>query len=511
MRTNGIRPGTERAAMTLKPEYKKRFIDLHRRLRTAPLTLPMGLGRPLALVSTDTHAEVERCLTGLERLPIFDRHIDLGDKLDRGPEPLAATHMLEVTNPPAHRLIGNHDAMWIGAGLGIPRLAIELVRWLMRYNEQNFLVNEMGINLNPLERYAETRFQDARGHYKAKLSTKMEAAATYLKIIAEAPYRFPEHRRTELNESERRVRDALFHHSAAMAFRGGERERFERLTGEDRLETEDELYFYRLMGGLREFTEEEQTVVDHFTRAFQESHAYFQLIECMVGRGDIYTTLRMSEGAPYDMLLTHAGIPITESGDLAVYNGFKGQEAFTALENDIRMAITAWRWFIETGDRALLEADADIIDRLGDLPWGAESPLYMRQMQTAARAVLNEASGLYEEPEGPFFTKWTSSTDPHFVHHVCREISSSFGLDSRRLVIVHGHKPEKKQGAFVVGAGGHDLNIDAGTAKSYGGHGAFLLVGTNGLYKFSLDNHNFSPVNLNIEFFGQGAQARALV
>ena len=496
---NAVRSGTAKA-MTMSQRWRQRFIDLHQGIRGSTLQLPEGLGHRLALVATDAHAEVERYLGGLENLPIFGRHIDLGDKLDRGPEPLAANHMLEVTNPPAHRLVGNHDAMWIGAGLGVKRLGIELVRWLMRYNEQDFLVNEMGISLTPLEDFAGKYFADARGHYKAKLSKTMEAAATYLEIIAEAPYRFPQHQNTTLNASELRVRKALFHKDAIADLEAGEKDMFDRLTAKAHVDEKDSDYFYRLMGGLKELNEEEQAVVDHFADAFRSSHAYFQLIECMVGRGDAYATLRMSQGAPYDMLFTHAGIPITEDGRLAEFNGKKGKEAFGALENDIRKAIIAWRWFIETGDSALLEADAEVIDRLGELPWGAESPLYMREMQTAARAVLEKESDLYKEPEGPFFSKWVSSTDSQFIHRVCREIGSSFGLDPRRLLIVHGHKPND-EGHFIVGAGGHDLNIDAGTSEIYGGNGAFLLVGTNALYQFSLNDHSFSRVELNLEHF----------
>ncbi|MBI5699997.1 fructose-bisphosphatase class III [Candidatus Saganbacteria bacterium] len=502
VRTNGVAPGTEKAAMTLPKKYRERFINLHRGVRTNTLPLPRSLGQPLALVATDAHGEVNRYLTGLERLPVFPLGIDLGDKLDRGPEPLAANHMLEVANPPVHRLVGNHDAMWVGAGLGIPRLAIELVRWLMRYNEQDFLVNEMGISLQPLQDFAEKCFADARGHYKAKISKPMEAAATYLRITAEAAYRFPEHRGTELDQSDLRVRRALFHNTALADLTAGEKDTFDRLTGKAKLEERDASYFYRLMGGLKEFTEEEQAVMDHIADAFRRSHAFFQLIECMVGRGDIYTTLRMSEGAPFDMLLTHAGVPITAEGHLAEFNGKKGKEAFAEIENDIRKAIIAWRWFIETGDSALLEADAEVIDRLGELAWGEDSPIYMRRMQTAARAVLEEETGLYKEPEGPFFSQWTKSEDPQFIHRVCREIGSSFGLDPRRLLIVHGHKPNE-QGKFVVRAGGHDLNIDAGTAESYGGNGAFLLVGTNALSQFALNDHSFSPVELNLEYFGQ--------
>lgn len=491
----------EARALTIHPQWAKRFVDLHKGVRINPLKLPRGLGRALVLVATDVHGEVERYLAGLERLPIFDHNIDMGDKLDRGPEPLAANQLLEITNPPAQRLVGNHDAMWIGAGLGVERLAVELVRWLMRYSEQDFLVKEMGISLKPLEEFAARHFANARGHFKAEISTSMEAAATYLKIISEAPYRFPEHIETTLNDSDLRIRKALFHNDAYTHLTVGEKDTFKRLTGNAKLTEKDTEFFYRLMGGMRELDAEEQAIVKHFTRSFQESHAYFQLIECMIGDAEIYTTLRMAEGAPYDMLFTHAGIPITKEGTLKAYNGLKGKEAFDAIENDYKLAMTAWRWFVETGDKTFLEADSQVIDRLGELPWGAESPLYLREMQTAARSVLEKASGLYAEPEGAFFTHWVGSEDKHFVHRVCREIGSSFGLDPRRLMIVHGHKPDKQHGLFKIGAGGHDLNIDAGTAKNYGGRGGFLLVGTNGLYQFNLHDHQFSPVEVNLEYF----------
>jgi fructose-1,6-bisphosphatase len=270
------------------------------------------------------------------------------------------------------------------------------------------------------------------------------------------------------------------------------------LTGKEPLEQRDREYFDLLMGGMRELTAEEKMVVRHFAGSFMSSHAYFQLIECMVGRGDIYTVMRMAEGAPYDLLFTHAGIPVNNDGSLADYNGQKGLAAFKAIENDIRVGMSAWRWFIETGDRELIELDAPVIDRLGELAWGAESPLYLREMQTAARTVLEEGSGMYDEPEGPFFKQFLKSTDQRFVDHVTTQIASSFGLNPRRMVIVHGHKPNKS-GHIAVEALGHALNIDAGTAASYGGHGAFLLIGTGGLQEFSLDSHQFSEVTPRLQ------------
>ena len=122
----------------------------------------------------------------------------------------------------------------------------------------------------------------------------------------------------------------------------------------------------------------------------------------------------------------------------------------------------------------------------------------MRVMQTAARAVLEEESGLYEEPKGPFFSTFLKSKDPHLIHEVCRRIGSSFGLDPRRLLIVHGHEPNK-EGRFTVKGMGHDLNIDAGAADAYGANGAFLLIGTNSLFQFTFKTHEFREIDLELE------------
>lgn len=491
--------------VTVPKDVHKRVVQLfnlkHRRTANPKaLPLPRDLGKPLVLVSTDAHGEVRRFLDAFEHLPMnqIPLHIDLGDKLDRGPEPEAMNFLLASLG--VHRLLGNHDAMWLAAGLGIKRIAIEQIRWLMRYGEEKFLENTLEIDLSPLEEYAGKYFADHRVNCKSKREVPMEAAATYLKIIAEAPYRFPEHLNTTLNGSDLRIRKALFHKSAYEQLEAGEKDTFDRLTGEAPLDERDADYFYHMMGGLSDLTGEEAAIINHFVDAFRKNWAYFQLVKNMVGRGDVYATLRMSQGAPAEMLFTHAGILIDEEGHLAEYNGRTGREMLRDIEDDIRGALFGWEHYLVTADRSFLDTMSAEIDTIGDLAWGANSPLYMRDMQTAARALLPKASGLYEEPERAYYTKFVGTEDPAFVDHVCNEIGRSFGLEPRRLLIVHGHKPNKK-GHFVASAFGrdgmgHDLNIDAGLADAYGAHGGFLLVGTQSLYRFAVDTHDFIKISL---------------
>ncbi|MFC1521792.1 fructose-bisphosphatase class III [Elusimicrobiota bacterium] len=491
--------------VTIPEDIHKRVIrlfkDKHKGVASKKvLPLPKDLGTPLALISSDAHGEVRRFLDAFELLPLhlIPRHIDLGDKLDRGPEPEAMNFLLAALG--VHRLLGNHDAMWLAAGLGIPRVAIEQIRWLARYGEEDFLESAMGIDLSPLEKYAGKRFGDHRINCKSKRSVPMEAAATYLKIIAEAPYRFPEHKETRLSGSDLRIRKALFHKDAYFDLKPAEQDIFKRLTADALLEEKDKEYFYRLMGGLREFNDEEAAVMDHFVRAFQNNHAYLQLVLNMVGRGDIYTNLRTNHGTPVDILFTHAGVLIDEQGNLASYNGKTGRTMFRDLADDIRGALFAWEHYIHTTDKSFFDAMAPAIDMIGDLAWGANSPLYMRSMQTAARAVLSRATGTYDEIERAYHTKFVGSEDPAFVDHVCNEVGRSFGVDPLRLLIVHGHKPILK-GHFDISAfdrtnRGHDLNIDAGMSDAYGAHGGFLLIGTENLYRFSADTHEFIKLNI---------------
>ena len=76
---------------------------------------------------------------------VFDKHINLGHTFDRG-EGADLLMKLYRTNfggldsdSPLHYIWGNHDILWLGAGIGNPILVAEALRISMRYNNVDFL------------------------------------------------------------------------------------------------------------------------------------------------------------------------------------------------------------------------------------------------------------------------------------------------------------------------------------------------------------------------------------
>jgi fructose-1,6-bisphosphatase len=258
------------------------------------------------------------------------------------------------------------------------------------------------------------------------------------------------------------------------------------------------------MGGLKTFTDEEASIVDALAEQFQSNYKFYQFVKWMIGEGDLHFTFRTRQGYPCDIISTHALIPIDKNGELKETYGLYGHDAFEAIKKKIRLGMESWRHKLELGDTSMLEMHKDTIAGLGDLPWGVNSPVYGRQMQTASRAVLKESSGLWAEPKEPFYTHFEKNKDPEMAGRARVNIAKSFKVDPENFVIVHGHEPTydaKKDdpnmsGIFKVLAGGTVINIDAGMAKKYGGKGGAIVFGTEGAAWLSYPALEFSRVPL---------------
>ncbi|OGB89697.1 hypothetical protein A2625_06185 [candidate division WOR-1 bacterium RIFCSPHIGHO2_01_FULL_53_15] len=483
--------------LNIGPEIRARASALTAHNRQGTVPLPAYIGRPGMVLISDSHGAVDTYLKLYEALPSTVRFgIDLGDKVDRGPSPIEMNYVLQTLR--VRRVLGNHDAMWVAAGLGVPAQSIELVRWLMRYNEVDFLTSALGVDLKPLTQFAGSRFSEGahRIDVKSKRFKSEEAAATYLKIIAEAGVRFPEHRSTELSPSDLRIREALFLKGSAEALAPSERDIFNRLTGDAPLSGDDQSYFYRLMGGLKVLQPEEQAVVNHFANEFRNNYAFYQFVKWMAGEGDLYLNFRIRQGYSSDILALHATVPLTADGELAEFDGRYGREALLHLKDRIQLGLEAWRQMLEHDDQGLLEMHQNDISVLGLLPWDRRSPIYARQMQTAARAVLNEKTGTWEEPKEPFFSVFEKGEDLQALANARRNIAASFGFrNPNNFVIVRGHEPSK-DGMFQVFAGGTVINIDGGMAEKYGGKGGALVMGSAGAAWLAYPSMNYTRVPL---------------
>jgi len=487
-----VRP---RSGVRVSDDLRRKVISLTAPNRAGSVPLPSNIGRPGMVLMSDSHGAISACLELYGALPSSVKYrIDLGDKVDRGPDPIGMNFLLQTLR--VRRLIGNHDAMWLAAGLGIPSQSIELVRWLMRYNEIDFLASELGVSLTPLWNYAEKYFPAGshRIDVKSKTSPNMEAAATYLKIIAEAKVRFPEHKDTLLNDSDMRVRNALFFRDGASRLTSGESDVFLRLTGGEKLSNDDAAYFYRLVGGQGSLNDEAQSVVDHFTKEFIGNIAFYNFVKWMVGDGDVYVRFRADQGYPCDIIATHATIPLDENFELSPFLGLKGRDMMKGIKIRIQLAMEAWRQLIEGGSDMMMDMHKETIHSLALLPWTAGSPIYGRQMQTAARAVLPEGSGLWREDKERFFTHFEKLGHWEETLKARQVIAASFGIaDPNNFIIVRGHEPSP-DGLFQVLAGGAVINIDGGLAPKYGGRGGAMVFGSAGAAWLQYPGLQYTPV-----------------
>ncbi|MBI5700238.1 fructose-bisphosphatase class III [Candidatus Saganbacteria bacterium] len=151
----------ETRRLSVGPDIQARARALTAQNRQGTVPLPGYIGRPGMVMISDSHGAVGTYLDLFEALPSSIKfRIDLGDKVDRGPSPVEMSYVLQTLG--VRRVLGNHDAMWVAAGMGIESQAIELVRWLMRYNEVDFLTTTLGVNMKPLTDYAEKNFPMAR-------------------------------------------------------------------------------------------------------------------------------------------------------------------------------------------------------------------------------------------------------------------------------------------------------------------------------------------------------------
>jgi fructose-1,6-bisphosphatase len=268
------------------------------------------------------------------------------------------------------------------------------------------------------------------------------------------------------------------------------------LTGDQPLDQADHDLFYKLMGGNKALSEEGKAVVDHFSRAFLNNDEFYRFVCWMSGDGDLYFTFRVNHGYPLDILATHATIPINENGDLVPFLGKTGRDSLVSQKYRIQLGLEAWRQLVEDGDPSMLELHRNWIDELALLPWDRSSPVYARQMQTAARAVLAESTGTWKEPKEPFYSHFEKGEDREMLERARRNIAASFGFSRPdRFVIVNGHEPTK-DGMFALKAGGTVIRIDAGMAQKYGGLGGALVFGTEGAAWLSYPKLEYTRVPL---------------
>ncbi|RCW43844.1 MULTISPECIES: fructose-1,6-bisphosphatase [unclassified Halanaerobium] len=367
----------------------------------------------------------------------------IGDIFDRGPEP----HMILEELKSHHNCDiqwGNHDILWMGAGLGQKALVATAVRISLRYGNLELLEEGYGINMRPLARLAMNVYGgDVYEDFHPKLidrelEKKEEAVISQMqKAAAVIQFKLEGNlikKRTEFDMNEALYLDKIDYQKGIITLDGKEY----KLT-DSYFPTIDPENPYEL-------NQEEKKVIDQLSNSFKNNDKLQEDIRFLFNNGSMYLKYNGN-------LLYHGCVPLTEAGEFASlkieggkYSGKKLMDFF----DDIVRRSYSYKY-----------EEKDYRDWLWYLWRGEFSPLFGKDKMTTFCRYFTDDSSLYREKENPYY-RLRENED------ICNMILDDFGLDPETGHIINGHTPVKeKQGESPIKGHGKLLVIDGGISAAY--------------------------------------------
>ena len=363
----------------------------------------------------------------IKRLAVGRLHI-IGDFFDRGSRPDAILNRL-MEHPAVDIQWGNHDVLWMGAGLGSSVCVATVIRNSLQYDNTDVLERGYGISLRSLSTYA------------SKIHPNL----------------------TPLEASERVITLIMFKLEGQLIRRNPDFQMNHRLlldkvdkTGETLTMPEGKVYHLHDAAHLvpqateenpapdpYELTAEEQEVIDDLTSYFTESASFQRHLDYLYRQGSLYTRHNGN-------LLFHSSVPLNKDGSLReIYfagQGYKGKAYFDYAEKRARMAY--------------LKRQQSCLDFMYFLWCGLLSPVAGREFHTFERAFVTEEE-TWKEPADPYFRLIDDE-------QICKQILTEFDLNPEEGHIINGHVPVRvRKGESPIKAGGKALVIDGGFNEAY--------------------------------------------
>ena len=359
-------------------------------------------------------------ISGVIRTLAVDHLHIVGDIFDRGPRPdivmdyLMRYHSVDIE-------WGNHDVLWMGAGLGNPACVTIAVSNCLKYGNTEVLENGYGISLRGLEHFAVNTYTDE----KMSVNEKMFKAISVIrvKIEDELMKSHPEYFMSDMTHLDK----IDFENSTWSGYKMKDCD----------FPTVDK-------NNPTELTDGEKEVINTLSRSFRESEKLNRHIRFLFSKGSLYLCYNNN-------LLFHGSIPLTKDGD------FK--------KVDMEGQVYRGKSYFDYCDRTLRKAYATKDEKLLDFFWymwcGIDSPFYGKDRMTFFESLfVEDKSAAYEKKQ--YYFEYQDRED------VIRRIFDEFSLDYESSHIINGHIPVKyKAGENPVKAGGKLIVIDGGMAKAY--------------------------------------------
>lgn len=445
LRTLAAGYSLRRAMAVFPPEYK----DLVAEMLFAPSN---ARGPEFDLAIVDELIRRGRALhlvhlTGrlIRNLAIYELIIG-GDCWDRGPRGDRVMDYL-YQQPNVSFIWGNHDALWIGAGLGHEALICTALRVSLRYRRLAQIDEGYSIPLTPLEHLASTVYaNDPATHFMPKnkgmrpveLVARMQKAAAIMQfklegqMIARNPHWEMDHRR---------LLHRIDHAKGTITIDGVEYPLRDR-----HFPTIDPANPYELSA-------DERLCLDRLKHSFLNSAKLLEHIRYMVGQGAMYLVRD-------DHLIFHGCVPCDEFGGFLAMpvdgRSVAGREMFDDIEKVVL--------------RAMEKRQPADLDFLWYLWSGPRSPLFGKDRIATLERDFVADKRPHAEKKDPYFA---------LIHDVdfCEKVLREFDVDPKRGLIVNGHVPVKiEKGESPLKRSGKAITIDGAFSEAYGDHGFTLVL-----------------------------------
>jgi len=375
----------------------------------------------------------------IRRLAIDRLHV-VGDIYDRGPAPHLIMDCLQEYHDVDIQW-GNHDLLWIGAGIGNKACIANVIRICSRYNNHDILEEAYGINLLPLATFAMKHYgKDPCKSFRPREGVDNDLIAQMHKAISIIQFKvegiFAE-RNPQFEMEDKELLKNINYHKGTVTIGGKEYQL-------------NDTYFPTVNpDNPLELTKEEVTLLNKLKHSFMNSEKLQRHLKFLLNKGSMYLKCNSN-------LLYHGCIPLNSEGELVEVNidgiNYKGKSYFDKIEAIIRESFFNW----ENNEK-----DKRNRDFLWYLWCGKNSPLFGKDVMRTFERYFIDDKKIHKENKNPYY---------QFINkkEKCEMILREFGLNPETSHIINGHVPVKvKEGESPVKADGKLFMIDGGFSKAY--------------------------------------------
>ena len=336
---------------------------------------------------------------------------------------------------------GNHDILWMGAGLGSKACIANVIRICARYGNNDILEDGYGINLLPLAAFAMEKYADDPCEYfKIKTNKNTPLKAQIHKAITVIQMKI------EGNVIERNPEFEMEHRNL---FRKTDFKKGTVIIDGVEYELRDKNFPTVDVDNPLKLTPEESEIMENLRLAFLRSEKLQRHIRFLFAKGSIY--LRCNSN-----LLYHACIPLTEDGKLKEVN-VRGQKVKGREYLDLAEKICREAYF----NRANSAKDKLNCDYVWYMWCGKDSPMFGKDSMKTFERYFIEDKTTHTEKKNHYYTFYNEEA-------TCDMILEEFDLNPKISHIVNGHVPVKvKKGESPIKANGKLYIIDGGFSRAY--------------------------------------------